>query len=276
MQFLIHTSGKTLETCDKVYVVNAMSEAEAKQKAIKSFENEFGVVTESIITQPFKRIKRAIWAYIFMIIPILLSFINWKIGHDTLRIAPDLVSCLYSVGIYAAFVVRFKGIQRIIESWIDIIFSVLIILLFSTFIQTILFDKTINLFWMDQFKIDTKIILPIAIILSWLGLKFVSLICMAGVGVLSLFNITVLSSAMGNVWGTLYIISSFLGIILYLSIEPVTMEAKLHFKKSMMRAIDYTKNDGDCVKSSMKKHNVFSQKKELGQLEETQQKTSDK
>ena len=271
MQFLIHTKGNTLDICNKAYVVNAHSETEAKEIAVASFEDEFGVFADSITTQSFKRTKKSIMAYIFMLIPILLSLINWKNGHDTYSIGPSLVSCLYSVAFYAAFIVRFKGIHRTVGSWIDITFSILMILLLSTFIQTILVEKTINLFWMTQLTIDAKIILPIAIILSWLGLKLVSIICIASVGILALFNITALSSAMGMIWGPLYVISSFMGIMLYLSVEPVMFETVSHLKKSIIRSIDYTKNDFIQAKSSVKNLNVFSQKKDSKQLQETKQ-----
>ena len=145
MQFLIHTKGNALNVCDKAYVVDAPSESEAKEMAVSSFESEFGVFADSITTQLFKRTNKSIMAYICMLIPILLSLISWKNGHDTYSISPSLVSCIYSVAFYAAFIVRFKGIHRTVGSWIDIVFSVLIILLMSTFIQLILVEKTINL-----------------------------------------------------------------------------------------------------------------------------------
>lgn len=271
MQFLIHTKGNTLDVCNKAYIVNAHSEAEAKEIAITSFENEFGAFEESITTQTYTRTKKSIIAFIFMLIPILLSMISWKNGHDSYSIAPSLISCLYSVAFYAAFIVRFKGIHRTVNSWIDITFSILMILLLSTFIQTMLVEKTINLFWVAKFTIDAKVILPIAIILSWLGLKLVSIICIASVGILALFNITALSSAMGMIWGPLYVISSFMGIMLYLSVEPVMIETGLHLKKSIIRAIDYTKNDFIQAKSTIKNLNVFSQREKAEELEENKQ-----
>lgn len=276
MQFLIHTKGNTLDICNKAYVVNAHSETEAKEIAVASFEDEFGVFADSITTQSFKRTKKSIMAYIFMLIPILLSLINWKNGHDTYSIGPSLVSCLYSVAFYAAFIVRFKGIHRTVGSWIDITFSILMILLLSTFIQTILVEKTINLFWIAELTIDAKIILPIAIILSWLGLKLVSIICIASVGILALFNITALSSAMGMIWGPLYVISSFMGIMLYLSVEPVMIETVSNLKKSIIQSIDYTRNDFIQAKSSVKNLNFFSQKNTSEQLHEAKQEVLNK
>ena len=261
MQFLIHAQGHTLETCNKAYVIDAKNEEEANAIAINSFENEFGAIENSVYTQTFQRTKKSILAYIFLIIPIFLSIISWKIGHQTYLIRPNLISCLYSLALYTAFIVRFKGIHRTVGSWIDIIFCILIILLLSSFIQMILVDKTIKLFWIAKFTIDTKIILPIAIILSWIGLKFVSLVCLAGIGVFALFNITTFSNAMGSLWGTVYIVSAFLGILLYLSVEPATVESITYFKKTLVQAVDYTKKDLIQVKSSIKNLNSASQEK---------------
>lgn len=266
MQFLIHAKGNTLDVRNKAYIIDANSETEANEIAITSFADEFGVFAESIQTQSFKRTKKSVVACVFMLIPILLSLINWKNGHDTYFIGPSLISCLYSVALYAAFIVRFKGIHRTVGSWIDIVFCVLMILLLSTFIQAILEGKTINLFGITKFTIDPKIILPIAIILSWLGLKLVSILCIASVGVLSLFNIKALSGAMGMIWGPLYVISSFVGIMLYLSVEPVMLETVAHFKKSIIRAMDYTKNDFIQAKSSVKNLNSFSKDKGPDQI----------
>lgn len=276
MQFLIHTKGNALNVCDKSYVVDAPSESEAKEMAVSSFESEFGAFADSITTQLFKRTNKSIMAYICMLIPILLSLISWNNGHDTYSISPSLVSCIYSVAFYAAFIVRFKGIHRTVGSWIDIVFSVLIILLISTFIQLILVKKTINLFWIAKFTVDAKSIILIAIILSWFGFKLISAICIAGVGILALFNITALSSAMGMIWGPVYVISSFMGIMLYLSVEPVMLETVSLSKKSTMQSINYVKNDFIQAKSSVKNLNRFSQKEDSEQLQKSKQEVLNK
>ena len=271
MQFLIHTRGNALNVYDKAYVVNASSESEAKKIAVSSFEDEFGVFSDSITTQSFKRTGKSIMAYICMLIPIILSLINWKNGHDTYSISPNLLSCIYSAAFYAVFVIRFKGIHRTVCSWIDIIFSVLIILLMSSFIQLILVEKTVNLLGIVKFPIDAKTIIPIAIVLSWCGLKLVSVICIAGVGILALFNVEALSSAMGMIWGPVYVLSSFMGIMLYLSVEPVMVETVSCLKNSTIHSINYVKNDFMQAKTSVKNLNRFSQRKDLEQVQKSDQ-----
>ena len=263
MQYLVHVKGNVLDSCSKSYVVNAKSETDARNSASELFEGEFGVFEGNIYTQPYKRLKKSILAFVFILIPILLSLINWKNGHNTYSICPSLISCLYAVAFYATFVIRFKGIHRAVGSWIDITFCILMILLLSSFIQTILVEKTINLFWITEFNIDTKIILPIAIILSMFGLKIVSLICIASIGIMALFNITALSDAMGMVFGPLYIICAFMGIMLYLSVEPAMNEIMFQCKKSMIRTVDYTRSDLLQVKESIRNLKTLSQQEKL-------------
>lgn len=253
MQYLVHTSGEVINRHDKAYVIKAQSKEEAQEIARNNFAEEFYIVDENISVKSSKRTYRAICAYILMMIPIALSFIDWKVGHDTVSMRPDYISCLYAILFYAAFIVRFKGIQRTIGSWIDIVFSVLIVLLLSSFIQTILVRKTISFLWIKEISINTNVVLPVVIILSWLGLKLVSAVCMVGIGVLAIFNIAALSNAMGSVYGPAYIICAFMGIIFYLSIEPAVMEAFPYLKKSVGHGVSYVRNDFVEARNSAKK-----------------------
>ena len=87
-----------------------------------------------------------------MIMAILLSFINWKLDHSTVSIKPDLISCIMAFEIYSAYVLRIKGLQRM-TSYIDLVFMVLLILLFSSFIQCILLSILINSFVLIFFSV---------------------------------------------------------------------------------------------------------------------------
>lgn len=242
-QYLVHTSGEVLNRKTKAYVVKASSKEKAEEIARNHFSEEFYIADETIYAKPYSRTCKAMIAYLFMLVPILLSFIDWKVGHDTVSIRPDYISCLYAVLLYAAFIVRFKGIQRTVGSWIDIIFCFMIVLLLSSFIQTILVTKTFNIFGLKEISIDTNVILPVAILLSWLGLKLVSAACMVGIGVLAIFHISTLSNAMGSLYGPAYILCAFMGILLYFSIEPAFIEALPNFKKSVDRGLNYVQHD---------------------------------
>ncbi len=243
MQYLVRTSGEVLNSQEKAYVIKASSGEEAQKLAKDRFAEEFCALGECVYVQPSKRTFKAWLAFVFMLVPILLSFVGWKVGHDTVLIRPDYMSCLYAVLLYGAFVVRFKGVMRTVGSWIDIIFCVLNVLLISSFVQTLLVTKTIKLFWVKDVSINTAILIPVAVLLSWLGLKLVSVLCMAAVGILALVNITTLSSAMGSLYGPVYIICAFLGILLYLAVEPAAMEILPHFRKSVQKGASYMRSD---------------------------------
>ena len=262
MQYLIQVSGDISNKQNKTYVVNSNSLEKAQIIATQNFCNEFDINGDAVFLKPYKRTIKAIASFIFMLIPILLSLISWKSGHNSISISPDYISCLYGVLFYASFIVRFKGIQRTVNSWIDILFCVFSILLLSSFVKTILVTKTISLLGLTEISINTSVILPVAILLSWLGLKIVSLACIAGISVIALFNITALNEAMGMICGPLYVICSFVGIMLYLSIEPAFIDSLSHFKLASIQGLKYisndihqTKNNVISIKSTIQKKN---------------------
>lgn len=258
MQYLVQTSGDTIERRTKAYAIKASSKTEAMEIAKNNFEEDHFVIDAGVSVKLYARTQKAILAMGLMCVPILLSFINWKVGHDTISIQPSYVSCLYAVAFYAAYVLRFKGLDRAIESWIDIVFCILNVLLLSSFIQTVMVSKHINLLGIKEIAIDTKIILPIALLLSWLGLKFVSVLCMCLIMVLAVFNISELSTAMGSINGSAYIICGAIGLLLYMSIEPATYDALPHMRSVAYKGAKYLKSDVDEVEKSIRsmKENV--------------------
>lgn len=249
MQYVVQVSGEVLDKQNKAYVVDSKTAEEAQLIATQTFCEDFAIESDAVYVKSHKRTYKAIIAFVFMLIPILLSFIGWKNGHDTISISPDYLSCLYGVLIYAAFVVRFKGIQRTVSSWIDILFCVFTVLLLSTFVKTILVTKTISLLGLADITISTNVVLPVAILLSWLGLKVVSLVCMGGVAIIALFNITALNTAMGTIFGPLYIICSFIGIMMYLSVEPAFVETLLQVRNVAVKGLHRLSGDVSYAKA---------------------------
>lgn len=274
MQYLVYSKGKVVENQEKAYVIKANSIVEAQNIAKETFSEEYCVIDEEIYTKPYKRTRNSILAYVFMTIPILLSFINWKSGHETIKISPDYISCTYALIFYAAYIVRFKGIMRTMSTWVDIGFCVFLPLLLATFIRTLMGTTSISILGCFDIPIDTSVVFPFAILLSWLGLKMISVICIACIGVLALFNITVLSESMGTVWGPIYIISAFIGILLYCSIEPALVEGLPHFGRHLGQGSGYMKKDFvEAGKSAKKIGNSVSQyaKDKTSQLKDTRE-----
>ena len=180
---------------------------------------------------------------------IFLSIIGWKTGHDTILIRPNLSSCLYAVLIYSAFVVRIKGVQRALDTGIDIVYCILNVLLLSSFIRIIILDREVNFLGLFDIPIDTTYLIIFAVLFSWLGLKLISVLCMGLVCVLAICNINILTDAMGDIWGTVYVLSSFLGVLIYLRNEPAIYEIEKNTKKISIEALNYLKQDFNLAKS---------------------------
>lgn len=260
-QYLVHTSGEVIDRQSKAYVVKAESKEQAQELARENFKQDFYIAEECIYTRPYKRSWKIVFAILFMLIPVGLSFVGWYKGHDVVRIGPSYVSCIYAITIYAAFVTRFKGLDRVFETKLDIALCVILLLLISSFVQTILVEKEIGL-WIFKGTVDAKYILFGAAVLSWCGLKFVSVLCMASVVFLALGNIAKLSDAMGPIYGTMYIICSFIGLLLYLSVEPAIIEGLPSLKKSVMHGVDYMKRD--FIAAGNTAHSIGSHAKKYG------------
>lgn len=262
MQYLVNVCGDVSNKQNKTYVVNSSSAEDAQIVAKQYFFDDFGVRSCEVFLKPHKRTYVACLSFILMLIPILLSLINWKVGHKTISVSPDYISCLYGVLIYSAFIVRFKGIKRTVSSWIDILFCVFVVLLLSTFIKTIMVTQTIDLFGFKSITINTSILLPIVIALSWLGLKIVSLVCMVALVLIAMLNIVALNEAMGMFFGSLYIISSFVGVLLYLSVEPVLSESICAISKATLKGVKYISNDVAQAKSKIVESSSSALKKD--------------
>lgn len=252
MQYLVKVSGDVLDKKDRTYVINSHSVEGAQQIASQSFCEEFAIKGDAIVVKSSRRTLRAITAMIFLLVPVFLSCgVSWGTGHELISIRPDELSCLYSVLIYAAFVVRYKGIRSTFASWIDISFFVFMILLLSSFVQTVLVEEEFSFFGLFDYTVNTKLILLVAVILSWLGLKIVSLVCMGGIMLFAMTNIANLSDALGTTCGPIYIICSFIGIMMYLSVEPAVVEILSQARYSAGRGLRYISHDVSTVKTKV-------------------------
>lgn len=243
MQYLVSVCGEISDKQNKTYVINTDSVDKAEKIALQNFRKEFSVNSCGILSTPYERTKKAILSFALMIVPIILSLINWKYGHNTISIAPDYISCLYAILIYGAFIVRFKGVKRTVSSYIDVLFCVFVILLLSTFIRTLMVTKTIAFPGLDSITVNTGIVIPVIVVLSWLGLKIVSLTLMIFVALVALFNVISLNEAMGNFWGSVYIICATLGLMLYLSVEPAFEESMVAIKMLSVNGLKYINKD---------------------------------
>lgn len=249
MEYLVHTSGEVSTTQRKTYVVSAPSQQEAQDIAIHSFQAEFDCVRVDVEAQSFTRTKNSIAACVFMLIAIIISLFSFPYHKtflffsipDTFSIAPQPLSSVFSIIFYSIFVIRFKGIRRSVGSVIDISFTILSVLLLSSVFQSILTAKNLRLLGFIPVP-DPKIILIIAIAASLLGVKLVSAGCMVFIAIAAVSNLDVAGQAMGF-WGVLYIMCAFIGILLYLSVEPAVLEALPQIKNSFSKTSKHISND---------------------------------
>lgn len=244
-EYIVPVTGSVPERKTTSYLVRACSQDDARRIAEGKFSEEFGTFGESPSALD-NRTPRAIAACTLMSIAIGLSYIGWAHGDNLISISPSLTSCLISLILYTAYVVRFKGIHRIVTSENDIALCLCVILLFASFIQTIL-AKEITLIpktlLTKELSIDSYYLLFATILLSWIGVKIVSAACFLLVGIAAFSSIMSLSDAMGPLFGPLYILSSFFGLLFYISVEPAASEALYHIKASSRAAKKYVEND---------------------------------
>ena len=176
MEYLVHTSGEVAQFHNKAYVVKASSEQEAQEIAKKNFGKEFNCVKINAEAQSYTRTRRSIAACILMLIAIVIACFPfdpgwWSKPKTFLR--PDMYSCVWAIVFYCVYVIRFKGIQRTVETPIDIIMCLFVVVLLSTFFKMLLHGPEV--FGIEIFSPNKFLI--IACFASLLGIKIVSVGC---------------------------------------------------------------------------------------------------
>lgn len=262
--FIVRTSGMIVHPQEKIYSVKAPTKDIAEKKAIASYEQTYDVADYEVQAQASSRSFQTIIAIVCLAIAVLLSFIPWKTGHETKLLQPDYTSCVFAAFFYVVFVVRFKGIRNVVRSVLDLVFMVLLILLISSFIKAILVQEAITIpipFKKLTFNINTSIILVVALLLSAFGMKLVSVVCLGIVMVFAMVNIAELTVAMGSIWGPVYIIASLIGVLSYLSLEPILIEAFPHYKRMGLRTVSRIKSDVTQAGNEAKRMSSFVSEK---------------
>lgn len=226
--FLVKTVGEVTEVTQQehTYIIQATSDEEAREIGKKLFAETHSVSSDkiSLTAKPFNYQTRAMLAIIFMLVAVALSFVGWRTetGHDLIYFAPDLQGTFLATLFYSAFVVRFKGVEKSVQSVLDVLLSLAVLLLFASFFNIFLIDTAFKfLFW--TVPIDSMAVIILAIALSWLGLEIVSAFCYLVVAFLAMSNFSLLNDAMEFGW--VYVLCAFLGLLLYWSIEKTMLEA---------------------------------------------------
>ena len=255
MQYLVNTCGEITTTETKSYLVDAKSKEEAEQIAKEFFKQEYDVEDGYAVyshTYVNKRTLKVILSCLLMIVAMLVLWIpeytndSWWSnlwGTSALNVRPDLISCLCSIIFYAAYVIRFKGINKAVGNFLDVSLTIVGILIFSTFFKIINVSEQFKLFGIIPIPFLSPVNLIIfGLALSWIGTKIVSLATFGIVAIIAITNVNTISNAMG-VFGAVYIICSFIGILLWLSVEPCILEAFPQYKKELLLGYNKMKKD---------------------------------
>lgn len=187
-------------------------------------------------------------AIIFLFIASLFSFIDFHKEHSlkTISLMPSIISMLFSIIIYSAFVIRVKGINNTFKNFSDTLVSVLFFYTLAIFIN--LFTSLpasssglIGKFFYKTLNIKPINLIIVATILSLIGLKQVCgfvwvFICIAGI-----IELSSLESFLGKWNSVIFSISSFLGGVFYLKYEGKAIQNS--FKKLSQTTFEMIKAD---------------------------------
>lgn len=250
-KYIVKTQGKVFDIQDKAYEIVAQNKNEAEAIAKDRFIEEYPVIDQHLHAKASPISLPTYISIIALIIAILPTFIRWANGHDIISLRPSFMSCVYALLLYAGYIVRFKGVVNMFQSWTDLIFCPLLVLLFSSFIQALFTTTTLH-FFMWELPIDSKTLLLLSVALSWLGFRFMSVVCAMLLFILSVGNLFGLDAAMGSIFGPIYVIASFIGLASYMSTEPAFYEGFRFFGKDMIRSSLKFQDDFSYAKDTVK------------------------
>lgn len=240
-EYIVKTHGKILNVKNRSYEIVAKDKAEAVNLAKERFNEEYTII-DNLETQVSSVTFQTYVSLVFLTIAVLLTAIRWVDGHNVVSLRPSISSCLYAIAIYSGYFVRFKGIKYLINSWTDLLFCPLLILLLSSFVQALFSVSSLHFLGL-VIPIDAKTLLLLTCFLSWLGLKFISLICAFVLFFIAASNLVGLDAAMGSLFGPIYIICSFIGLVAFASTESAFQEGLFNFGKSIVNATYSFKDD---------------------------------
>lgn len=233
--YVITTEGKIIGSKNVSYAITANNKEEAIKIAEQHFLAKYPTIDNQVnLTDIHERnIKWVIASIVMMSIAIFLSYISWKNGHETISIAPDLISCFYSAILFFVYILRIKTLKNSFKSIWDIIYYFLLVLLFASFIKALLVQKNIAFLGLLNIEINSNKVLIIGILMSIFGVKIVSVFCYLIIVFFAVSNLLLLNDAMGSIWGPLYLVCATGGFLTYLANDSELNEFVPEVKSSM-------------------------------------------
>lgn len=251
--YIVKTHGLIIDEKQKNYVIPAQSLEEAKEEAENRFKSEY-VVAENKIKFDIEQRKSGflLLSIVGFVISVFLIYRNWYSGHEVVSMAPNMITVLYGVLFYSSFIVRFKGLERTFLSIPDLIVCPLLIIVISSIFQIILYSPNIKFLGIFEMTVDPNLLICVSLILSWLGLKLVSCMCYILIGIFALSNLSAFSNAMGNIWGPVFILTSYISICIYVASDPMLKYLIPELISSLNKGTSYLKNDFNQGKEEVK------------------------
>ena len=207
--------------------------AENKEKAILMAKKKFG--RQFPDAQEVKAIinkRQSVVSIIFLSIACFLSFFPWHIPGTSIVISlqPSLFTTLISIILYSSVVIRIKGLKNSFNSVIETAGTMLTIIFVASFTAIFIGETSIPIklgpFINFTIPISGHLLLLLATLLSWLGIAVIARFVWVALFGLAALRLVAADAAMG-IWGMIYIISAFLGIIFQLKQENDSVLQKI-------------------------------------------------
>lgn len=272
MQYIVQTKGAVTVVDERVeaYVIDARSQEEAYDLARARFQETYGETVDGLKGKAVPRTFRAILAMILLVIPIVISFLEWqkessegfwifaKQTVETVNFHPNLLSTLLAVIFFSAFILRYKGLERLMASKLDVALTAVVILFIATLFELILKEQSIKLFgFIPLGDIKPIYLLVTAIIMSWFGVRGVSSVMMAIVFFLSIGRLSELQGLM-PVWVSLvFVLSAFFGLVLYCLVEPAFYDSLPQLQGHLQSGMVYLKADAAHTRAAVTQASRF-------------------
>lgn len=229
MKYIVKAQGKVLDYKQTAYEINADSREEAENIARERFGKEYISADQEIRTSASGIRWNMLVAIIALSAAVLIALIGFRSGKNVIR--PDLTSIMYAAGVYVILLFKVKGLKNLLNikdwvtaftSWESIAMAVLMILWIASFIQ--LMFSNVPVFKLFSFSMDMRMIALVLALIAYFGSGILSLICLALFFLLSRMSFATLASMLGTVKGFIYLGSSLIGILAYLSARPFLYE----------------------------------------------------
>lgn len=206
----------------------------------------------------FERIRsffssRTNWAFILLLIPIIISFINisgtvtkrflfWSWSEQFLsNITPSLMSTLFAILMLLAVILR-NNPRRLFSKPSRFVLLAEDVLFISSFLNILCNKEPLPI---PGINISCQSLLVVAVVFSWVGIKEVAGIIWAAVLILGVTRLCTLDSIMGFT-GSLYLLCAFLsGVLQWLELDVhVSLESlKQQFSALNDDAASLVKNE---------------------------------